>query len=230
MADADMRRRIAAVAPHARRALLINKSIDATVSEVSTFADILNGLSAAIFLIDASCRIVHANNAGHDIVGAGDVLRSVNGQLVARDAQANQTLRKAFGDHGKMAAVAACIARPMIGLDGERYVAHLLPLTAAARSATGAAYKSVAALFVRKVALEMAGGEIIARSFDLTPAELRVMMSIVDVRGVPETAVALGVAESTVKTHLHRVFAKTGASRQADLVKIVAGFSNPPVH
>ena len=118
----------------------------------------------------------------------------------------------------------------MTGLDGERYVAHFLPLTAAARGVTGAAYKSVAALFVRKVAMELAGSELIARSFDLTPAELRVMVSIVDVGGVPETATALGVAESTVKTHLHRVFAKTGASRQADLVKIAAGFSNPPVH
>ena len=230
MADAEMRRRIAAVAPHARRALLVNKTIDATASEASTFADILNGLSAAIFLIDASCRIVHANNAGHDMVGAGEILRAVNGQLVARDAQINQTLRKAFAGHGRIATEAACIALPMIGPDGERYVAHLLPLTAAARGATGAAYKSVAALFVRKVAMEMAGSEIIARSFELTPAELRVMLSIVDVGGVPETAAALGVAESTVKTHLHRVFAKTGANRQADLVKIAAGFSNPPVH
>jgi hypothetical protein len=34
-----------------------------------------------------------------------------------------------------------------------------------------------------------------------------------------------GVAETTVKTHLYRVFSKT--SRQADLVKIAAGFSNP---
>jgi DNA-binding CsgD family transcriptional regulator len=47
------------------------------------------------------------------------------------------------------------------------------------------------------------------------------------VGGVPETAEALGIAETTVKTHLSRLFAKTGASRQADLVKIVAGFSNP---
>jgi DNA-binding CsgD family transcriptional regulator len=230
LADADMRRRIATVAPHARRALLVNKAIDATAHEASTFADILNGLSAAIFLVDASCRIVHANTAGHDIVGAGDILRSVNGKLVARDAHVNQALHKAFAGGGRITTEAACIALPMTGIDGERYVAHLLPLTAAARGTTGAAYKSVAALFVCKVAMEMAGSEIIARSFDLTPAEFRVMVSIVDVGGVPETAAALGVAESTVKTHLYRVFAKTGANRQADLVKIAAGFSNPPVH
>jgi DNA-binding CsgD family transcriptional regulator len=33
-----------------------------------------------------------------------------------------------------------------------------------------------------------------------------------------------------VKTHLYRVFAKTGASRQADLVKLAAAFSDPLVN
>ena len=42
-----------------------------------------------------------------------------------------------------------------------------------------------------------------------------------------ETADALGVAEPTVKTHLHRLFGKTGTGRQADLVKLVAGYANP---
>jgi DNA-binding CsgD family transcriptional regulator len=33
-----------------------------------------------------------------------------------------------------------------------------------------------------------------------------------------------------VKTHLGRLFEKTGAGRQADLVKIAAGFAAPFVH
>jgi DNA-binding CsgD family transcriptional regulator len=44
---------------------------------------------------------------------------------------------------------------------------------------------------------------------------------------VPETAEKLGVGDATVKTHLKRLFAKTGARRQADLVKLAAGFSDP---
>jgi DNA-binding CsgD family transcriptional regulator len=102
-----------------------------------------------------------------------------------------------------------------------------LPLTAAARSGIGKTYKAVAALFVRKVAIDSPSGELVARAFALTPTELRVLLSIVEVGGVPETAVALGIAETTVKTHLHRVFSKTGASRQADIVKLAAGFSSP---
>jgi len=44
---------------------------------------------------------------------------------------------------------------------------------------------------------------------------------------VPEVAPALGISETTVKTHLQRIFDKTGSSRQADLIKLVAGYMSP---
>ena len=228
--DDAMRRRIAMVVPHVRRALLIGRAVEAREYEASTFADIMDGLGSAIFFLDAGCRIVHANTAGHDILSAADFLRSVNGQLVARSTQINQRLREIFVGHGKFRVDARGIALPLTADDGERYVAHLLPLTAATRGATGAAYKSVAALFVRKAEMFRVNEQVMARSFDLTPAELRVMLSIIAVGGVPETATVLGVAESTVKTHLQRVFCKTGTGRQADLVKLAAGFANPLRH
>jgi DNA-binding CsgD family transcriptional regulator len=59
--------------------------------------------------------------------------------------------------------------------------------------------------------------EIIARAYHLTATELRVLLAIVDVGGVPESAVALGIAESTVKTHLGNLFVKTGARRPGRL-------------
>ena len=71
--------------------------------------------------------------------------------------------------------------------------------------------------------------EAIAKHYRLTPTELRVLLAIVEVGGVPEVAEALGIGEATVKTHLHRLFSKTGTRRQADLVKLVAGFANPLV-
>ena len=45
----------------------------------------------------------------------------------------------------------------------------------------------------------------------------------------PEVAETLGIAESTVKTHLMRVFAKTGTKRQTDLDKVVAAYVHPLV-
>jgi DNA-binding CsgD family transcriptional regulator len=226
MLDDERRRRIAQIVPHLRRALRINKTIDSKQSEAATFSDTLDGLSAGIFLVDAGCRIVHANSAGHDILRADDFLRSINGQLVARGAQSSQGLREVFADD-RGASGAKRTALPLTAHDGQRYLMHVLPLTSAARARIGIASKAVAALFVRKAALDHPCGELVARTFKLTPAELRVLLSIVEVGGVPETAVALGLAETTVKTHLHRVFAKTGTRRQADLVKLAAGFSSP---
>jgi DNA-binding CsgD family transcriptional regulator len=68
---------------------------------------------------------------------------------------------------------------------------------------------------------------VIGKTFRLTPSELRVLLAIVQVGGVPEVANALGVAETTIKTHLSRLFEKTGATRQADLVKLFAGYATP---
>lgn len=75
--------------------------------------------------------------------------------------------------------------------------------------------------------LPMLATDAIAAAFRLTPSELRVLMAIIEIGGVPDIAAKLGVAETTVKTHLGRLFEKTGAGRQADLVKIAAGFAVP---
>jgi DNA-binding CsgD family transcriptional regulator len=226
MIDGEMRRRIAQIVPHVQRALLINRMIDLRDSEAATFAATLDGLSAGIFLVDADCRLVHANAAGHDMLREDDVLASIGGKLVARDVKSNRSLREVFADNGD-ALDAKGTALALTAHDGERYVMRVLPLTSSARTRIGMTDRAVAALFVRKVALDSPSGELVARAFELTPAELRVLLAIVEVGGVPETALALGVAETTIKTHLHRVFSKTGSSRQADLVKLAAGFSSP---
>jgi hypothetical protein len=127
MIDDERRRRIAQIVPHLRRALQINKTIDLQQSEAATFADTLNGLSAGLFLVDAGCRIVHANTAGDEILRADDFLRSVNGQLVARDVKFNQTLREVFADSVDALGVKGR-ALPLTAHDGERYLMHVLPV------------------------------------------------------------------------------------------------------
>jgi DNA-binding CsgD family transcriptional regulator len=229
MVDAEMRKRLAIVVPHASRALMINRAIEDRISEAAAFADILNSLNAGVFLVGRCCRVIHANTAGQAMLAADDVLRSVAGQLVTRSAEANQALREAFRSGGDAIRVAAGSgAIPLMSHHGERYVAHILPLASVMRHGVDRSLDAVGALLVRKVGLiGQSYGEAIAKAFALTPTELRVLLSIVEVGGVPETAQHLGIAETTVKTHLHRVFAKTGASRQADLAKLAAGFSNP---
>ena len=67
LVDDEMRRRMALVIPHVRRALLIGKTVHHKQAETICFTDILDGLSAGMILVDADGRIVHANAAGNAI-------------------------------------------------------------------------------------------------------------------------------------------------------------------
>jgi DNA-binding CsgD family transcriptional regulator len=120
------------------------------------------------------------------------------------------------------------ITLPFVGRDGERFVGHLLPLTAGRRRKTGIASEAMAVLFVTRASLDTtAASDIIKKIFKLTPAEARVLLAVVEFGGVAETSRNLDVAESTIKTHLGRIFSKTETKRQADLVKLIAAFSSP---
>jgi len=230
--DDEMRRRMRLIIPHIRRAVLIGRVIVLQTAEAATFADTLDGISAGMLLVDARGRIVHANASGHALLAEGSVLSVSGRKLTANDISAEQALHDVFlaAGNGDAAVGIKGIAVPLISREGERYVAHVLPLTSGTRRRAGTSYAAVAALFVHKAALETPSPpEAIAKTFKLTPSELRVLLAIVEVGGVAETAEALGIGEGTVKTHLHRLFAKTGTGRQAELVKLVAGFSNPLV-
>ena len=230
--DDEMRRRMRLIVPHMRRSVLIGRVIDLGTAEAASFADTLDGISDGIVLVDAFGRIVHANASGHALLAEGSVLSAAGRKLVANDASAEQALHDVFlaAASGDAAVGVKGIAVPLTARSGERHVAHVLPLTSGARRRAGTSYAAVAAVFVHKAALETPSPpEVIARTFNLTPSELRVLLGIVEVGGVPETAMALGIAETTVKTHLRRLYAKTGTGRQAELVKLVAGFTNPLV-
>ena len=93
---------------------------------------------------------------------------------------------------------------------------------------TNTAHAAVAAVLIHRVGLDVADGlATVANVYSLTPAEMRVGAAIIETGGVPEAAPALGISETTVKTHLQHIFQKTGTRRQADLVKLVAGFASP---
>jgi DNA-binding CsgD family transcriptional regulator len=147
---------------------------------------------------------------------------------MACDSAVSQTLRQVFAASRHGVAAPGTGGIPMIGLDGQRYVAHVLPLTSGPRRRAGADYGAVAALFVRKAALTIPPrSEALRSAFKLTPMELRVLLAIVELGGVPEVAAALGVAGTTIRTHVRRLFEKTGTARQADFVKLVAGYATP---
>ena len=228
--DEPMRRRAELLAPHFRRAAAIGKIIEMNKVEAAGLADTLDGLSSALFLVDADGRIRHANASGQAMLRAGAVLHDSRAKLAVRNIQGDRALKDVIATAalGDTKATGSGASVPLPGCNGDTYVAHVLPLGAGARRKAGANYSAVAAVFVRKADLELPHPvEALAKRYGLTAAELRVLLAVVEGGGVPEVARALEISEATVKTHLQRIFDKTGSARQAQLVKLVAGFASP---
>ena len=228
--DDRLRRRLRPIVPHLVRAVLIRQVLQQQARIASPIEHTLDELKAAAFLLNGAGHITHTNESGRDVLSRRDFLLNERGRLVAADPKLNRILRDAVAASvlGDVTVRSGSVALPFVALDGERFVGHLLPLTSGQRRTTGLAYEATAVLFVRKASLDApAAADIVKKVFRLTPAETRVLLTVVEFGGVSETARNLDVAESTVKTHLGRIFTKTDTRRQADLVKLVAAFSSP---
>lgn len=228
--DDDARRKMRLIAPHIRRSIVISRVLDVRKNDAETFAGTLDGLSAAVFFVTGGGRITHANRAGASMLALGNVVCANRDRLAASNMQCDAALIDvvAAAENGDLALNSKGISMPLISRDGEHYVAHVLPLRSDARQRASAPFAATAAVFVHAAALKPAATpEVIAKTYRLTPTELRTFLAVVEIGGVPEVAEKLGISNNTVKTHLQRIFSKTGANRQADLVKLFAGFASP---
>jgi len=222
--DDSMRDRMRLLAPHIRRSRSMGRRIRARSHTETDLAEVLDGLSTAICLFDAQGRVIHANACCRQIFADGDLLAIVGDRVVARNTQADRIFRRLFdviGDDGTCGRKVELLT----SVDGQHYLAHAFPLM---RERSLQCDGAAAVLFLQKASMvPQLATDAMASAFRLTPSELRVLMAIVELGGVPDIAAKLGIAETTVKTHLGRLFDKTGAGRQADLVKIAAGFAVP---
>jgi DNA-binding CsgD family transcriptional regulator len=219
--------------PHVRRAVMISDLLDMRSMATAAFEETINTLSAAVVLVDAKSNILHANNAARAMFTAGGPILSKQGVLGTHDANSVTALKDAIGraaaDESELGY--GGIGVPVRSQNGEppftHSIAHVLPL----KSGTlrpGLSLGAVAAVFVTP-ALEkpLPPFEALAALYDLTPTEARGMIEIASGKNRAGTATALGIADSTVKTHLARVFAKTGTSEQPELAKLVASLTLP---
>jgi DNA-binding CsgD family transcriptional regulator len=222
--------RLDLLGPHLRRAYKIGNVIGLMTQERKALADTIDGLAAAVLLADAEGRIVHANPRAMEALRNSGCLVSSRGRLMASDPRFDRPLQAAlsFATKGEHQHNVHGMTLPMQSRSGEHYVLHTLPLTASTVPRSGMPARARVAVFLCPVAqYQQTLPEVIRATFGLTPTELRVMLAVVEVGGAPEVADALGLAVSTVKTHLSRVYAKTGVNRHTDLARLAASFTAP---
>jgi DNA-binding CsgD family transcriptional regulator/PAS domain-containing protein len=229
IADAETLRDLSLLFPHYRRAVLIGKTIEQTRVEATSLSDALDGLAASVFLLDAANRIVYLNRAAESMLDEGLVARKSGDAIIICDKTADSTLRKTGAAIvGGELLNQESIAIAVRGLDGQPYIAHVLPLTSGVRQKAGRSYQAISALFLRSARFARpAALDAMAQLYSLTPAEVKTLVGVVELGSIPAAAKIHDVSRETIKTHLKRIFEKTGTSRQADLVKLLAGIISP---
>jgi DNA-binding CsgD family transcriptional regulator/PAS domain-containing protein len=221
LGDEDARQRVTMLAPHIRRAFAIGDIVGKAHRELDDFRSTIDGLAAAVFLVDIEGRLVHVNQNGAALLGTSRAITSSHEGVLRLNRTSIRHLlpgENAPEPHSQFFQTTA----------GARLVIHVLPLTGGTRPFAGLGGEAVAALFVQPAHFDPPSiPESLARAYNLTPAELRVALATLRQERVADVAETLGLAEATVKTHLSRIFAKTDTRRQADIVKLVAAFASP---
>jgi DNA-binding CsgD family transcriptional regulator len=101
------------------------------------------------------------------------------------------------------------------------HVLHVLPVCGAARDVFSQATALVVITPIDRATVP--GAEVLQGLFDLTPAEARIARAIGEAQTIEELAQTLQISRETVRTQLKAVLAKTGVSRQSELVSLLAG-------
>jgi DNA-binding CsgD family transcriptional regulator len=218
------------LAPHIRRAITISELLEMKALEAQAVAATLDTLAAGVIVVAADHRILFANTTANRLFAAGGLVRSVQGKLLAvaadADAELSRALALARDDEAGIGKVGIGIS--LRANRGESAIAHVLPLACGEIRARLSPQATAAVFITRPGEASDTDLSAFAATFKLTPAETRLLQSLV--RGgatLVETAQALSITQATAKTHLSRIFSKTGVTRQADLVALIKDLAPP---
>lgn len=181
----------------------------------------LAALPRAVFVLDGGMRLNYANPAGEALLREGLLLSVKGGCLCAGDAALSRTLAR------RVAAVCkqppAVDVTPLYAVDAggrARLELQLAPLSDSAIQALG--FQPLALLSARRVfrlePLERAS----PRPFNLTEAEFRLVIALVEGCTPDEYAHREQISINTVRTHIRAVLHKTGLRKTSEVVALFA--------
>jgi DNA-binding CsgD family transcriptional regulator len=174
----------------------------------------LDRACAAVWLVDSVGAIRHLNAAAREALARRRGISARHGRLYLMDPGRNAAfaaaLRQATRERGRCSVLLLSVQAPD---DAELVVAPLEPQAGAWTDPL-----ALVALPTRQTDAEIAAR--LREIYRLTSAEARVAALVARGHVAKEIAAALGVREPTVRTQLQSIFAKTGTTRQAQLVRL----------
>ena len=192
-------------------------------------AEALDALRCGVVLIDMQGRILHSNGAAERLLADdGGLIRARGGKFSVKVPSAARELSGAIklATQNKSGIGNTGIAIRLTEVCEAPVFAHVLPLTGS-NLRTQLLPSAIAAVFIGVPPGSEEAAAAAAAAFKLSPAETRVLKSLLGGRTLAATAITLGIAATTAKSHLENIFIKTGVARQPDLTRLATGLTPP---
>jgi DNA-binding CsgD family transcriptional regulator len=207
------------LSPHIRRSVEISGVLGHQRVLVDNLHAALDQLTSAALIIGGNREILFANAQAGRELSRGTLFREDGGRLVGVTAESVKLLAdsatiKAGHQRGRDARLQDA--------QGRIAYANWVYLH---RSADA---RGQCLIMLREPDLELVTPiTTAAATFKLTASEVQVLGQVLQGQTLVEVAGVLGIARSTVKTHLDAIYNKTNTRRQAELVRLVVGLSSP---
>ena len=212
------------VTPHLRRAIQIYATINRTTSERDVYAGAVSQLAVASIILDEQARVLSANPIAQAMLDQGDGLSLKGQRLHIGGRDINKELQQAVASiiraqhQGEPSVVKALRVPRSSGRSDLGLVVRPVPVS---KWSEGQSSPS-AVVFVSDPDLhESASRQSLADLFDLTPAEAKLAILLARGLSLAEVSETQSVSQHTARAQLKSIFAKTGVSRQAELVRLI---------
>ena len=219
------RRLLAALLPHLTRSMQVHRQLLPISVLDGAAVDALDCLSSGVILLDEQGRTIFLNRAAERLIRLRDGLFVEQGCLAAVMPKERDALRLLIHQAARRSAGASLEAGGALSVSrpSSRRPYNVLVTPLGRRHASPHGSDAVVAVFVADPDdRAQSAVSALIRLFGLTRAEARLAAAVGTGAPMAEVADALGIARETARTQLRSVFAKTGTTRQAELVRIIA--------
>lgn len=207
--------------PHLRQALGLRRRLGELELTLEGLSAALDRLPQGALLLDGSNRPLFVNRRATELLAQEDGLSLGRGGLEAARSRESILLRRLLargpgGDEDRVARAGGAVRlpRPSCSEPLSLLVSHL------PSRRPGAGEGEFKLVFVSDPDAAPAAAEGRLRTlYGLTPTEARLTGRLLRGRSLAEAAEEMEITVGTARTHLKRVFAKTGTHRQAELVR-----------
>lgn len=228
-------RMIERLMPHVRHFVHVRRAVARAHAVGGSFVPLLESARLGVIHLDRRGRIARLNDIAGELLRDGSALWEEDGFLRAwmpgDDALLKGLLAAALPTAGGQAAGGSLLVRHPRMVPGLSVRVHPVPVRA---MDFGAPDLGALVLIEGLERPRRTDAALVAGVLGLSAIEGRVAVLLAEGRTVPDIAVIMRRAQTTVRTHVRRIHAKLGVSRRADLVRLVltvperAGFRHRP--